>query len=225
MTPRAALFRNLLLSICILLVSYPTLINEGLFGKCIEAVYGLGILITGLRATLGTSRPPRWTGVTLLLLIAVWIGEVLLEGPSYLDIVRLSLVQIFFLRFIWRVGRDVFVTQRVSASGRLLGAICVYLLIAVSFADLYLIFDRLWPDSFTCSQTLCPSPEGSKFHAGLHIYFSLVVLTTMGFGDITPGTPSVAMLVGLEAVIGQMFVAIVISRLVAIHLQESTKPQ
>jgi hypothetical protein len=50
------------------------------------------------------------------------------------------------------------------------------------------------------------------------IYFSFVTLTTLGYGDITPSQTWVSTLNYLEAVIGQLYVAIVIARLVSLYL-------
>ena len=220
MSQKSHLFRNLLIAICILLISYPLLIREGIMGKVFEALFGMLILRTGMRATSANKPPPKWAQGLLVLLIVVWLGEIFIKEQLYLDVVRLGLLEVFFIRFLWKVGRDVFITRHIHASGRLYGAICVYLLISAAFSDLYLIIDRLNPDAFYCSQALCASQEGSTFHSGLHLYFSLVTLSTLGYGDITPTYPLAAMLVALEAIIGQMYVAIVISRLVAIHLNE-----
>jgi hypothetical protein len=50
------------------------------------------------------------------------------------------------------------------------------------------------------------------------LYFSLVTMTTLGYGDIAPAAPAARMLCSLEAVIGQLFVAIFIARLVSLHI-------
>ena len=51
------------------------------------------------------------------------------------------------------------------------------------------------------------------------IYFSVMTLTTVGYGDITPIHPMARALAMLEAVIGQLFPVILIARLVAMELQ------
>ena len=50
------------------------------------------------------------------------------------------------------------------------------------------------------------------------LYFSLVTLTTLGYGDIAPAVPAARMLCSFEAVIGQLFVAVFIARLVSLHI-------
>jgi voltage-gated potassium channel Kch len=55
------------------------------------------------------------------------------------------------------------------------------------------------------------------------LYFSLVTVTTLGYGDIAPAMPAARMLCSLEAVIGQLFVAVFIARMVAIHIGERSR--
>ena len=52
----------------------------------------------------------------------------------------------------------------------------------------------------------------------LALYFSFVTLTTLGYGDITPVSRVAQMLTGVEAMMGQLFVAILIARLVGLHV-------
>ena len=111
-------------------------------------------------------------------------------------------------------------TQRIDASSRLYGAVCVYMLLAILYADLFVFIDILQPGSFYCSAALCP-PGVKVFHQGTQIYYSLITLTTLGYGDISPAQPVAAMFAGAEAAIGQMYVGIMVARLVGLHLMES----
>lgn len=224
MPHRVSLFRNLLIAICLFLISYPVVINEGVYGRIFEAILGIGILRTGIMATTPQRTPPKWSQGLLILLISCWVLELLAEDRFILNLVRLALLQFFLVRFTLKVGRDVLITERIDASGRLYGAICVYLLIAASFANLYLIMDQTWPSAFTCASVLCSNLNGERvFYSGTHLYFSLVTLSSVGYGDITPAHPFSAMSVAIEAIVGQMYVAIVISRLVSIHLNQSSQ--
>jgi voltage-gated potassium channel len=85
----------------------------------------------------------------------------------------------------------------------LLGAICVYMLLGIVFAELYLMLDEI--DVFFAQG---PRPPGD------FLYFSFVTLTTVGYGDLTPGSRAAKTIVAYEAVVGQLFIAILIARLV-----------
>ncbi len=56
------------------------------------------------------------------------------------------------------------------------------------------------------------------------LYFSFVTLTTLGFGDIAPISPLARTLVMLEAVTGQLFLAVLVARLVGLHITQVKKP-
>jgi Ion channel len=87
----------------------------------------------------------------------------------------------------------------------ILGAIDAYLLIGISFAALYLMQEDLDPHFFAQG-----AASGVKY-----LYFSFVVITTLGFGDLTPRTDVGRVLVSLEALLGQIFLVTIVAVLVA----------
>jgi hypothetical protein len=103
----------------------------------------------------------------------------------------------------------------------LFAAASVFLLIGVGFAFAYSLSASLVPDVLVGAVT-----EGSGLTPGSSsaiatrdtVYFSFVTLTTLGYGDILPGAPISRMLATLEAVIGQLYLAFLIARLVGLHL-------
>jgi len=99
---------------------------------------------------------------------------------------------------------------------RIRGAIALYLLIAMLFAFLYSLAEELSPGAFNMpgGWSRTASTSGEAFY-----YFSVVTLTTVGFGDITAVHPLVRSLVMLEALIGQLYPAILLARLVTLELE------
>jgi hypothetical protein len=87
------------------------------------------------------------------------------------------------------------------------GAIAVYLQIGVAFSLLYFELFRVDPGAYPAIAT------GSL---GTFIYYSFVTLTTVGYGDITPATEAGRTLAMFEALIGQIFLVIVVARIVAL---------
>jgi len=110
----------------------------------------------------------------------------------------------------WVIGLAVFGPGRVTYH-RILGAIAVYFQIAMLFAYAYVLIVLLVPGAFHASKAW--SGEG----VGRVIYFSLATLTTTGYGDIVPLHPIAQSLANLEAVIGQLFPAVLLARLVSLH--------
>ena len=110
--------------------------------------------------------------------------------------------------------------KRVSAD-MILCAINVYLLIALAFMFLHAFAEIVRPGSYlyqgeSLSAVLKGHPEIDAL--AFLLYFSIVTLTTLGYGDIAPAVPAARMLCSLEAVIGQLFVAVFIARLVSLHI-------
>jgi hypothetical protein len=99
------------------------------------------------------------------------------------------------------------------------GAGCIYFVLAILWALGFSLLETLSPGSFV----LPGVSEDLEIHQGLlaeFFYFSNVTLTTLGYGDIVPVSRPARMFASIEAMFGQLFVAIVIGRLVGLHLTE-----
>jgi hypothetical protein len=94
---------------------------------------------------------------------------------------------------------------------RVQGAIAVYLLFGLGWAHAYHITAILHPGSFNVT-------DGTLSNVGDWIYFSYVTLTTVGYGDVTPMLPIARNLAVAEALTGQLYLAVLIARLVAMEV-------
>lgn len=92
------------------------------------------------------------------------------------------------------------------------GAISVYLLIAITFAMLYILLEMLQPGTFHYAAA---ATRGEGMSPIDFYYFSITTLTTVGFGDIVVATSHVKPLVMLESITGIFYIAILVARLVA----------
>ncbi len=99
---------------------------------------------------------------------------------------------------------------------RIRGAIALYLLIAMLFAFLYGLIEILAPGAFNLPGDWS---RAATSRAETFYYFSIVTLTTVGFGDITAVHPFVRSLVMLEALIGQLYPAVLLARLVSLEIE------
>ena len=91
------------------------------------------------------------------------------------------------------------------------GAIVVYLFGAVFFAKLYLILELTYPGSFTVPH------EAILKDPGILRYFSMVTISTLGYGDISPVSSQARSMATVEAILGQVYLAVLIARLVSIY--------
>jgi len=119
----------------------------------------------------------------------------------------------------WVVLRDVLSHQRVT-SETLNGALCVYLLAGLIFSQVYTVLEATDPGSFRL-------PESAAHGAGLQealTYFSMVTQTTLGYGDVVPASPAARSLAVGQAVFGQLYLAVLIARLVALEIAHRRNP-
>lgn len=111
------------------------------------------------------------------------------------------------------VVRVVFGAGRVTIF-RIQGAIILYLAIASMFAEFYRLIDFLTPHAF---DGMARGTDAAL--VGATTYFSLTTLTSTGYGDIVPVHPLARSLANLEGVIGQLYPATVIARLITLQLE------
>jgi voltage-gated potassium channel Kch len=121
-------------------------------------------------------------------------------------IVFLAIITIAILVYIFR--------QQRSDADIIAGAIVAYLLMALTWSLLYDVLEAAHPGSFKLA-------EGITFTGReLFTYFSFVTITTVGYGDIIPVTPVARAFANLEAVVGQLYLVILVSWLVGMYIKE-----
>jgi hypothetical protein len=99
----------------------------------------------------------------------------------------------------------------VMTADKLWGAAASYLMIGVLWVYLYGIVQHLYPGSFTIGGTAKPLSVVDL------LYFSFTVLTSTGFGDISPAGPQARAVCVLQQIVGILFVAILIARLAGVY--------
>jgi len=96
-------------------------------------------------------------------------------------------------------------------------AVVAYLLIALMWAFFYMILEMVAPGSFSF-------PDKSIRAETMHFeYFSFITITTLGYGDITPLTNRASALTLLEALIGQIYLVVLVAWLVGMHVSRKTR--
>jgi hypothetical protein len=111
---------------------------------------------------------------------------------------------------IWVVARAVFAPGPITYH-RVIGAILVYLTIGLVFVALYTLVGALSPFSFSGLRITDRMTLPSDL-----VYFSFATLTSVGYGDIVPVHPFARSLTNLEAIIGQLYPATLLARLVSL---------
>src|SRR5579862_9809040 len=117
------------------------------------------------------------------------------------------------------VARAVFGPGKVTFH-RIVGGILLYLTIGLTFVALFGLVALNVSNAFKGLESV----EGNFAIAGNLIYFSFVTLTTIGYGDIVPLHPYARGLANLEAVIGQLYPATLLARLVTLEITSAKSP-
>ena len=125
-----------------------------------------------------------------------------------------QILSILFMGFIVGVILSYLFREKEITSDIIMAAICGYFLIGLLWSSVYLLLFAFEPESFQFSRVL--GLGGEDF-----AYYSFVTLTTLGYGDITPVTNPARSLSLLEAVTGQLYLAVLVARLVGIHIAQS----
>jgi Ion channel len=122
-----------------------------------------------------------------------------------------------FSALSWVVAYAVYAPGRITFR-RLQGALVLYLNFGTIFASAYHLIWELSPSAFANLGVAAPGLDPSQI--AVMLYFSFTTLTTTGFGDIIPVSPFARSLANLEAVLGQLYVATTIARLVTLELED-----
>ena len=142
----------------------------------------------------------------------------LVNAPSAYDLYFVAVAWLTLSMVLgWAVARAVFAPGRVSYH-RIVGAVLLYLLIALTFVALYLFVGRLIPKAFSGIVFEDDAALSSSI-----IYFSFVTLTTVGYGDILPIHPVARSLCNLESIFGQLYPATLLARLVTLEIEGRRK--
>jgi len=130
-------------------------------------------------------------------------------------VIMVGLVALVFVALVGFIAmRDVLYGGEVDQN-RLMGAMCVYLLIGLAWAFAFTLLHIVSPTSF--EGIAAPTTEAHA-KAIQFLYYSFVTLTTLGYGEITPASPVAQTLAYMEAVTGQFYLTILVAALVGMLL-------
>ncbi len=187
-------------------------LGELSIGRTVGRFFFSLILVAGVFAMF----QQRWLhGLAIVLalanLVLNWVVELRPEGTL---IILNAVLGLIFLGFLLpMVGMQVF-GEGPTTGHRIRGAIVIYLLLGLTWALLYQVVFLTIPQAFRLSEGMISSDSDVLYR--LFMYFSFITLTTTGYGDITPVHPIARMLTMLEALVGQLYPAITLARLVSL---------
>jgi hypothetical protein len=188
-------------------------------GDLIEVVLGTGVMVSSVLAVGGRRR----SLVAALVLVAPALGGKWFNHfwPSTVSaLVYLFAVIAFFGFVVANLIRFILRAPRVDANV-LCAGLSGYLLLGLLWAPAYMMVARLDPAAFKMPSGPSGTLTLTAFNA---FYFSFMTLCTVGYGDITPLSKGARMLAVIEAITGLFYVAVLISRLVAVYSASQSPP-
>ncbi len=207
-----------------LLMVYPlvSVVQNMAVIQIINGVITSVMLLLGLLALTRHKVNRIVPGAVVLTVISVHFVR-LIFGAQWLwkweNLLALVTIIIFvdhILRYVFKEGPVT--RQRIEA------AVAAYLLIALAFAASYHLTALFIPRAFAFADIADKAPNLGDPRFPLYFnYFSVITITTIGYGDITPVHPFARALAMMEALVGQFYPSILLARLVSLHIAHSLK--
>ena len=202
----------LLLSLLFIILVYPVL-DHGDFRRLI---LGVLMFVPVLLATFRLSARKGWVWPTVLLMGAILIigvASTFVPTPTLIG-TKWGLLTAFFGLTV--AGLFPYLTKARSVTdAHLYTAVSIYLLLGMQWFALYCAIEAIFPGAI-----LHNNAAVTDRHSEL-LYFSLVTLSTVGYGDVVPLYPEVRMLAALEGITGVLYVAITVAMLVSAYKLQS----
>lgn len=201
----------LLVSLILVIFVIQPLGALGIGGRLVMTVFFSLILISGVGAVAKSGLTTKVVGGLVVASLGirwtrVWLGGgSLIMSNQLFSSIFCAILSIVVLAQVFRPGRITW--QRIQ------GAVAVYLLLGLAWAFAYELVRLHWPDAFAGA---IPDTHGDL--TPQFVYFSFVTLTTCGYGDIAALHPVARSLVTFEMLIGQLFPAVLLARLVSMEV-------
>jgi hypothetical protein len=152
--------------------------------------------------------------MVVLILLTNWPIALVAEQPR---VIVNSALHIMFLGFICVHIFSYILSARALTSQLIYAALCMYLVMGLLWSFIYTLLVTVDPESIRLASAV-HSGGGDRDLFSEMYYFSFVTLTTLGYGDILPISRLAKSLATMEAILGQLYLAVVIASLVGIQI-------
>ena len=202
----------LILALFVFLIGVPLVDDLGVAGDpfarafLFSCMLGMGVLsLRGAGRMFASAMTMAVLGIVLSI-AATQAPSTVLIYASYLAIL------VFLILSIGFTFRQIAMDKHIDTN-RIFGAIAVYLMLGVLWAVMYTLVDLTWPGAFKGFDSGMNAAWASD-----RLYFSFVTMTTLGYGDISPTTALARFLAYSQAIVGQLYIAILIAGLVGAYI-------
>jgi len=182
-----------------------------------EVIPDIFITIIFVFGIFAISRKKLHIYIALALAIPMYTGiwsSHLFQSPKSLVVGHLF--GTFLIGFVIGVLVNFIFNEKEITKEVIFAAVVVYLLFGIMGSLAYSILDYFYPNSFSFPGNISPNEYR-------YLYFSYVTLTTLGYGDVAPLTNKAGSLVILEAIIGQIYLVVIVAWLVGMHVSRRSR--
>ncbi len=202
-----------LLAVQVLVILLLPALESSTGGRAVISLLSLSALITAV-FTVRSTPALTWLSVTLALPAALFEIWSLFDERSTILVLAHCALSVFYFYTAYALISYMFEDYWVTKDELFAVGACFTVLV-FAFAYLYLAIQEVWTNSFTSF-----AGEGQRSFLEL-IYYSGAVLTSVGLSDVGPVLPQARAVGTIEGLAGVMYVAMVISRLVALTVMRS----
>lgn len=210
------IYFTLSLVIMLLLSSLTDLVATGTARLLLRGITLLLYVVAFISLDFGTGWR-KFVGVMVLLMI---LGNMLDEFGDFAwaPFFALTVTLMFFIGVAYTASKRVLFSGTVDLN-TIVGALAVYILIGLIWANLYLIALQIYPTAFNGIEPKYWADNWSEA-----IYFSYITMTSLGYGDISPAIALSRTLASLQVIAGTFYMAIVVASLIGARTTDRPNP-
>ena len=212
-------YRNIFIALAVVILIDALAPNSVARGKFADLMLA-AMLVAALVETVRTRHNAILALILGLPAIVLRVTSAFIEDSPAMNTGVVSVTALFMGFLIWNLLHDLTKSER-PTSERIFGALCAYVFIGLLFALFYAHMEYRQPGTFATSQAIFAEDatvESNLFP--LFTNFSFVNLTTLGYGDISPVAEHARTLAWFEALLGQLYLAVMVAGFVAVHISE-----
>lgn len=199
-----------LVVIVLLNMLYPITSGNHAVALIVYQILYAGLFLVGISVT-SESRVHFAVSVSIAV---IWLVVAVMYSLDPTNVWKIqttyAVLLVFHVNIIFTLMRYIFTAEKVTADV-IYAACAVYFLLSFFFVPIYGMLETALPGSYV-DNTLGSPVSWQQF-----VYFSLITLSTAGYGDILPANMWARMLAGIEVTIGVLYVAILVARLVSLY--------
>lgn len=210
-------YKALLYALLVILLAFP-LVQEFAYAELVSGVVLVGVLLVAVQA-IANRRQQIVISSTLGTAAVVGHFGNLLGLGSGLELLGMLGFGLFFLAVGVIILKNILLHIRRVTAELIYGSINVYLLIGISFAFIHRTVEFIQPGSISGLESL--SMGNGAFMP--YLYYSFVTMTTLGYGDVSPVTGPAASVSYVQAIFGQLYIAVLVARLMGLYVAHETQ--